>query len=115
MKEVGIDSLTAGMLFAQDVVDAQGRILVARDTEVIQKHIRILKSWGIEQVAIITGGPAEATRQEHHCEPELLEALRQRLNDRFAHTNREHPAIQALYNISLQRALAASGGQQSDH
>ncbi|MES9872311.1 MAG: hypothetical protein ABW146_04310 [Candidatus Sedimenticola sp. 6PFRAG7] len=114
MEETVITDLDDGMTFAQDVVDSQGRILIAKGTPVQQKHIRILKSWGIERVRIIPPGPSTKTQTVGNgSQSEFQRELQQMLDRRFMLTNREHPAIQAVYDICLEHALKRLGSKRN--
>lgn len=109
-----ISGLIGGMTFAQDVVDTQGRTLIARGTDVTQKHIRILKTWGIEHVLVTPPEtPPDSTTSDGNAETVFRQELQQMLDQRFALADREHPAVNAIYNICLQHALKRIGSKSS--
>ncbi|MET0101732.1 MAG: hypothetical protein ABW078_08380 [Sedimenticola sp.] len=109
MEKTEISALDVGMTFAQDVVDGQGRTLIAKGTEVEQKHIRTLKSWGIDRVAVTSPQPPIEASSGSGVNSAFQEELRQMLDQRFGLTNRQHPAIQELYDLCLAHALSRVG------
>ncbi|MBF0611662.1 MAG: hypothetical protein G8345_07080 [Magnetococcales bacterium] len=47
-----LNQVAAGMVVAKDVLDMSGRLLLGRATIVTEKHIKILKTWGITEVHV---------------------------------------------------------------
>ena len=84
------DQLKEGDVLSQSVRNDSGQIVVGEGVEIIQNHIDILKSWGIETVSI---------RGENQIEKRARERLESRLKWK-PKNNWE----QELFNIGLKRA-----------
>ena len=53
MVKLSVTNIRPGMILAQDVKDLNGRVLLPANQEVLLKHAKIFKKWGITQVFII--------------------------------------------------------------
>jgi hypothetical protein len=95
------------MVIARDVVDRAGRLLVPAGTSLAEKHLRLLKTWGID--AVWVEGSAPAPRPA----PELPPEEQERLRARFRHADLSHPLVSELLAQAQLRALqgrAAAAG-----
>ena len=52
MNAVQTDKLKPGQILAEEVRDINGRLLLARGSEILPNHIRIFKIWGISEVKV---------------------------------------------------------------
>ncbi len=52
MGQVNVDDLKTGMVLASDLKDANGRFLLGAGVAIEEKHIRIMKIWGITSADI---------------------------------------------------------------
>ena len=52
MGKVSVAHLKSGMVLAGDLVDVTGRFLLGRGEVIHEKHLRIMKSWGIMEADI---------------------------------------------------------------
>jgi hypothetical protein len=97
-----IDSLTPGMKVGKDVVEASGQVLLRAGTEISEKHLRVLRSWGIQQVDI--EGPKPPDTEDtllSRASPELLDRAQASVGERFHHTDPAHPAITELMRLAV--------------
>lgn len=89
------------MVLSDDVRDTKGRLLLTRGKPIGPDHIRIFKIWGIPQVGIIgapeTAEPATALP----IDPAWLETVHKETEKLFCHTDREHPAVQEIFNQAV--------------
>lgn len=92
---VSIDAVEAGMELAADINDANGRLLLPAGTTLTDKHIRYFQMWGILQIDVVADGVV--IDAEPVVDPALLSAAETALAPRFAHTDRRHPAVAALF------------------
>ncbi|HLP00378.1 MAG TPA: hypothetical protein VK163_00025 [Opitutaceae bacterium] len=102
MALLDIDSLTPGMKVGKDVVEASGQVLLRAGTEISEKHLRVLRSWGIQQVEI--EGPKPPDSEDtflSRASPELLDRAQASVNERFRHTDPVHPAIAELMRLAV--------------
>jgi len=101
MGTVRIKMLKPGMVLADDVRDIRGRLLLTRGRPIGPEHIRIFKMWGIPQVEIM--GVAEDAEAAPAPPPDAawLATVRRETDRLFRHTQREHPAVQEIFNQAL--------------
>ena len=71
MDTIPLSELKLGMVLARPARDRNGRLLVAEGLTVTEDHLRVLKSWGVTEVAV-EGDDSEAVEEE----PLPAEALR---------------------------------------
>lgn len=108
MGDVNVDYIKPGMLLADDLKDANGRFLLGRGTVIQEKHIRIMKMWGITS-ADIEGVDQERAAQEElsHIEPELLKKIQTYVNAIFSEKGskkaNEHEAIREIKRLRILR------------
>ncbi len=90
-----------GKILAEEVRDINGRLLLARGSEIGQNHIRIFKIWGVSEVTI--EGPARNSDNfDPQLNPELFEQVTQTAEHIFQHTDREHPFVKKIFNLAVQ-------------
>ena len=70
MANLNIDSIQAGMVLAADVQDRQGRVLLREGMELNDKHIRMLKTWGINLIDIV-GEASDTLREANYSDAEI--------------------------------------------
>lgn len=99
-----IESLTPGMELNSDVHDQSGRLLAKAETILNTKHIKVLKTWGVTHADIKDADAAIEPQQPPQPPSAASIAQAEEIADYlFSHANREHPAMQQLYNICVQR------------
>lgn len=106
MALLDIDSLTPGMKVGKDVVEASGQVLLRTDTEITEKHLRVLRSWGIQQVEI--EGPKPPDNEDAllaRATPEMRERAEASVAERFHHADPAHPAIAELMRLATLQEL----------
>lgn len=97
-----LEDLKPGMRLAKDIFDPNGNILMRAGAPVTDRLIRAFKSWGIGEAAIQSDpdGTDEPAR-----DPSVAAEVRTLLDTQFSLSNRDHPVVQALYDLCLDRAL----------
>jgi hypothetical protein len=108
MASLDIDSLTPGMKIGKDVIEASGQVLLRTGTEISEKHLRVLRSWGIQQVEI--EGPKPPDNEDAlvaRATPAMLAGAQAAVDERFHHTDSEHPAIAELRRLAVLAELRA--------
>lgn len=71
-----LDDAHAGDVLAQDITNPQGAVLVKAGTPLEEKHLRLLRMWGVEAVRVAGEGDgadaaAVAPNQLDHAEAEV--------------------------------------------
>ncbi len=77
-----LDELRSQMTLAKPVYNLQGVLLLDQGTELDEKKIWIMKSWGVHQVWV-EGGPEQEKREEIEPEKEMKYAIREELKEKF--------------------------------
>lgn len=105
MSVVRTTDIEPGMTLECDVRDRSGRLLLRVDTQMNEKYLQTLKAWGITEVRI-KGELEEAPKArnvENDIDPGVLQAATEETSRHFAHSNIEHPLIDSLFDICLNR------------
>jgi hypothetical protein len=97
--KVVIKNLTPGMLLGADVRDRSGRLLLKAGTELDDRNIHILRTWGVAEVEI-AGTDAKVS---DIVDPERFAALERKLAPLFRHSDLNHPAIRELLHMRISR------------
>ncbi len=110
MKRLPPEGVQPGMETAEDVVDRSGRLLLRAGQEITERHIRIIKMWGVPRVPIASDeAQADSTSARHKVVLEPNSAAYQqavaRVKPRFRHADPHHPAIQMLFDYCLRHAV----------
>jgi HD-like signal output (HDOD) protein len=104
--EVNVDYLKNGMVLASDLKDSLGRFLLGRGTVIEEKHIRVMKIWGI------TSADIEGTDQEHaaqeemrQIDPQQLPKIQKYINSFFCDSAPavEHEALKEIKRLCVLR------------
>lgn len=98
-----LDQVTVGMLLAKDVHDPNGAILIRAGVALTERHLKALKSWGVEHIAIQSA--EELPPSLAAMDPSFIAETRTHLDLQFSLSNPDHPAVNALYEICLERTL----------
>lgn len=104
------DALKLGLTLAKDVKNAQGQLLIRSGVEIIERHLVLLKSWGITEVEVQeeVGRPSEANSGLTAEDPEAaarLQSARNGLLEMFRHNNLEEPVMAELIDLCAHRRL----------
>lgn len=117
MGEISVDFLKSGMVLANDLQDSRGRFLLGKGSVIEEKHIRILKMWGIASADIEGQDQENAAREElHQIEPGLLIKIREHVDALFCEPEKpgEHEALKELRRLCILRtAHRIAGGAMS--
>ncbi|EGV31816.1 hypothetical protein ThidrDRAFT_1701 [Thiorhodococcus drewsii AZ1] len=97
-----LEDITPGMLLAKDVSDPNGTPLIRAGAIITERHVRALKSWGIAEIAIQSDAPTPSALTRDSASVQELKTM---LDIQFSLSNPDHPAVRALYEICLERAL----------
>ena len=95
------------MVLAEDVKDRSGRLLIPRGTALVEKHLKIIKMWGVVEAEVkdtdsrMINASAMKTFDES-----TLAAASEVVRKRFCHADADHPAIRELISLSVQRTAS---------
>ena len=110
MGKLAVDSLEAGMVLDQDVLDRTGRLLLGAGVVLNQKHMVIFRTWGIEAVSIAGVEAADSfTPLPEDVTQEQLAAAEESLKPLFVNAGLEHPVMQQLLRLAAMRKVQYGG------
>ena len=117
MGVINIEDIRPGMILAESVKDRRGRVLLGEGSGITERHLKILRMWGITE-ADIQGVEREQVVAQAVAELDasLLQAAEARAQQLFQHTDREHPAIRELFrlcSVRIARDKAVEGNRVS--
>jgi len=89
MKRVGLKDLQPGQTLARDLCDIRGRLIVKAGSVLTEKHIRVIKTWGIAAAYVSEN---HETPSKNDCLPEEIKDRIQTIcSHRFRDWNRDNP------------------------
>ena len=103
LARISIDALKPGMVLAEEIRHASGRLLAGKGVRLEAPHLRTLKMWGI--VALDVEGeddPGGPPRLEQ-IDPAVVGEAERATGRRFGRVDGEHPFIRALHEICVLR------------
>jgi len=107
MTVVRINELQVGMEVAEPVKSNQGVTLIPRSVVLAEKHLKILKAWGITEVTVIEADGDETVSDddgiENLVDKEATEDVQKYVDSLFQKTDKNEPFIQELYRLALER------------
>lgn len=104
MGKIPTDNLIPGMVLASDVRDRSGRLLLRGGTELNDRHLYILRTWGIIEVELAGADEdSESPGPANGIAPELSSAIEGEITPRFRHADLTHPAVRELLRIRIDR------------
>jgi hypothetical protein len=98
------DNLAPGMILGADVRDRSGRLLLGTGTELSERHLFILRTWGVVEVEIAgaqEGG--DDSKSANTIDPALWAAIERKIAPLFRHADNSHPAIKELMCMRILR------------
>lgn len=102
-----IDNLEVGMTLANDVHDRAGRLLLGAGVELSQKHLVVLRTWGVMEVDIVGGQDDDQSGQGSHLPAEItqeqLDAAMTALAPLFGNSDLQHPVMRELLHLAALR------------
>ena len=114
---INIDDIRPGMRLASSVTDQRGRVLLVPGCEITEKHLRILRMWGIIEADIQGVEKVDAAAKAlTEIDPVVLKQAEDSARQLFARTDLDHPAVQELFRqctLRLARRLLDGGAHAS--
>ncbi len=102
------------MVLAGDIKDLNDRVLLESGAKITEKHLKILKSWGITEADVqkATKEDIEDTRSKD-LNPELLDKAEAEVTRLFSHADRSHPAVKELFYLCILRKAKSISGKET--
>ncbi|NDV23284.1 HDOD domain-containing protein [Desulfovibrio sp. JC022] len=95
--KIFVGDLEVGMRLAEDVKGANGRFLLAADTVIEERHLRIFNIWGVSEVEVLGGkgaGESDADPQLHALAKEYVDGI-------FAYADMTVAPMEVLKEVSV--------------
>ncbi|MBF0104641.1 MAG: hypothetical protein HQM16_04875 [Deltaproteobacteria bacterium] len=108
MPRIPVSDLKEGMKLQDDVLDKKGRLILKKSTDILQKHIKIFKTWGVSMVTVAdekTVLTSADQTEDFLVDEAVVEEIKSELDHIFCHNDKRHAMIGQLYNTCLQRAI----------
>ena len=95
-----VDMLKPDMVLLDDVKDINARLLLKKGQAIAPNHIKILKMWGVTEVAV-QGGYEVSGRADFLADPEIGELVKADTRHVFKHVDCDHPAIKEIFRLAV--------------
>jgi hypothetical protein len=106
MGKVNLENISPGMVLGKDVKERSGRVLLRAGTEISDRHMNILKTWGVTEVDVENLTQQEVNAQvTQQLDPAALKIAEEQVSYLFSHTDKEHPAMRELMRISVMKQV----------
>lgn len=103
MPRISTSKLQPGMVLGADVKDLSGRLLLSAGTEMQQRQLKVLRTWGVLAVEVVGEGGESATGDiqtvSAELSPEARVAIEGEIEKRFAGVAQSHPVMAALVTL----------------
>ena len=103
-RKLKLESLKEGMKVSADVRNMDDMLLIPAGCELTPRHIKVLQTWGVEEVSVESSSESEDARGPlEKLPPETLERLRSETLSQFLSPQFTHPIQEELFRILLLR------------
>jgi hypothetical protein len=99
---ISIDKAEPGMEVAADVMNVNDMLLLPQGAVLTTRHIRLLKTWGVESVSIVNTEAKNNAAESVELPQELFKAAEMRVNERFTHVTM-NDATRIIKSLAIQR------------
>ncbi len=113
MGVLNIDDLKAGMVLGEDVTNKHDKVLLGKGNALAERHIGILKAWGVTEVDVEGVDRAQVDREETAAlSPEAVASLEEGLKELFPDFG-DHALMQEIYRVVRKFRMKAMSEQTS--
>ena len=99
MPRISLKEIEKGMVLSGDVTSNNGNVLLKAGVELTDKHIKILKTWGVTHIEIEGEDSSTPLHEIIAAHPEYLEEANDAAKTLFRNTNIEHPFFVELIEL----------------
>jgi hypothetical protein len=97
MTTLNIRELKPGMILAEPAESLQGVLLLKKGTEICEKDVSILKSWGVTRICV-EGAEEGGTIPRIEAKSEVKEAIHRELEKKFSGVS--HPVMREIMRVA---------------
>lgn len=99
---ISLINLKPGMVLHADVLEPHGKVLLTAGSTITEKHIGILRTWGISEADIENVDEDEIVQaEESEIDPKLMRLAQETGATIFRFNDQEHPAIKKLMELFI--------------
>ena len=114
---ISVAELKPDMVLAEDLLDPEGRFLLAKGTKLDPKHLKVMKMWGVAEANVDGLSQNDVDdRKTSRIAPEIIKEAKRSVRDRFIHNNIGYPPVNMLAKFCVLRKakqIANNGGQET--
>ena len=102
MPRISTDRLLPGMVLGSDVKDLSGRMLLKSGTDIEEKHLKVLRTWGVTGVDVVNDDGidvSESGTELSDLPPEVVTEIEKEIERRFIGVDISHPVMMALVEV----------------
>jgi hypothetical protein len=113
MRRITLDQVLPGMQLEEPVKDLSGRVLLQKGSLITEKSVRILKTWGIVEVAVQEDEGSETLENVRalNDSPEFSKAAEE-VASLFRHTDSGNDLVRELMRLSTNRKVKAQAAKE---
>ena len=101
MITVDLEEYKPGMILAESVYSRQDVLLLKEGTELSERKVWILKSWGISRV-LVKGEHGEDVKLDKRKESKAMETIKKELKEKFSDVL-ENPVMEEIMNVACKQ------------
>lgn len=116
MATLSVDKVAIGMIVDADVKDRSGRLLLRAGTEVNDKTLKTLRTWGVAEVSVRADSASEAAAADTPIaalDPATLNAIKAQVDELFIHNDINIPTVKALHDVVVDRLASKAQGKRT--
>ena len=99
MISVDLEEYKPGMILAESVYSRQDVLLLKEGTELSERKVWILKSWGISRVSV-KGEQDEDVKLDKRKESKAMETIKKELKEKFSDVLQD-PVMEEIMNAAI--------------
>lgn len=113
---ITVSELKPDMVLGDDLRALNGRFLLSKGTKLTDKHLRVIKVWGVIEANIqgVSQEDIEA-KQPADLDPAVLAAAEELTRIRFAHADLQQPAVRELFRLCVRRKAERTDRRSEQH
>jgi hypothetical protein len=97
---INLENISPGMILAANVQERSGRILISSGTEITEKHLHILRTWGVTEADIQGASKEDLEAQAlSQIDPVLIRKVEEQAKSLFRHLDPQDAVVRELYRL----------------
>lgn len=110
------DDLVPGMEANEDVRNVNGDMLLVKGTVLTDRHLRMLKMWGVETVQVTGDESTEPDGARPALAAGIIAEAEKQVAARFKHVDCSIPAVQIVRRLAVSRIahLLSQGNRRAE-